>query len=475
MRAGHVFRSSPAGLPGGFPGCPVIPMLRFPLRALVFCSSLVGLPIAHAAPDGFLDPIFAQAGLQKVAFDQGQAQAIATSIVVLPDARIVLAGLVQQGANAAAIGLARLRADGQVDEGFGRPRYLPAGLESVFVRDAAAQPDGKLVVVGEGDLIGPGRSALVCRFLADGSVDTGFAANGNALAPGCRVLEQDGDSAASAVAIQRDGRIVLAGNILSNGVRHALLVRLDAGGDYDADFGDAGVAILLPASTHDTQLSDVAQMPTGDLVAVGSAQVNGDSAWQVFRLRAADGGLNANFDGDGVKPVDIDQVAGGHDYAYATSVLPDGRIVVGGVAGEGQGYCPAVARLKPDGTFDLSLDGDGVYVDALCSGEDDLVADMVVQSDGRIVLAGDGDHNFFAMRLAPSGGRDAGFGSGGVIYFNFSLLTGTDGIDAAYRIANHGGRLLLAGHTSYLLDDAPRFDFAVARLDNDLIFADAGR
>lgn len=410
--------------------------------------------------------------MQKVAFDQSLHQAIATSIAVLPDGRIVLAGPVQQGVNAAAIGLVRLRADGQVDEGFGRPRYLPVGLESAIVLDAAVQPDGKLVVVGEGDLIGPGRRALVCRFLADGNVDAGFATIDNALAPGCRVVEEANDSTANAVAIQRDGRIVLAGSLVSDDVQHALVVRLDAGGNYDTDFGDGGVGTLLPASTHDTQLSDIAQLPTGDLVAVGSAQVNGDSAWQVFRLRGADGGLDPGFDGDGLKPIDIDQIAGGHDYAYATSVLPDGRIVVGGVAGGGQGHCAAVARLKPDGSFDLSLDGDGIYVDPFCSAADDLVTDMIVQSDGRIVLAGDGDHDFFVMRLAPAGGRDAGFGSSGVMYFNFSLLTGMDGIDAAYRVANHGGRLLLAGHTSYVLDDVHHFEFAAARLDNDLIFAD---
>lgn len=449
-----------------------MPMLRTSFSALALSLSLAAVSTAHAAPDGFLDPLFGQGGLQKVAFGEGADMSAARGIAVLPDGRILLTGFVQRENNTTEIGLARLRADGQVDESFGRPRYLPAGLESVYVSAAALQPDGKLVVVGEADLIGPGKRALVCRFLANGSVDTGFATIDNALAPGCRVVEDANDSTAAAVVIQRSGHIALAGSIYYNNVLHGLVVRLDASGNYDGDFAESGVGILLPASTHDTELVDIAETPAGDLVAVGSALVNSDASWQVFRLRGADGAPDKDFDGDGLRPIDIDQVAGGNDYAYVTSVLPDGRIVIGGLARGSQGYCPAVARLKPDGAFDNSLDGDGLYVDPFCALAFDGISDMVVQSDGRMVLAGDGDGDFFAMRFAPEGGRDVDFGQGGLIYFNFASLTGMDGMDMSYRVANHGGRLLLAGYTLSIADDIPHADFAAARLDNDLIFAD---
>jgi uncharacterized delta-60 repeat protein len=448
-------------------------MRRFPFSILALGISLAAASSAHAAQDGFLDPLFGQGGLQKVTFGENADPSAATAMAVLPDGRILLAGVVDpEDGVISRIALARLRADGQVDEGFGRPQYLPAGLKAVFVRDVAAQPDGKLVVVGEGHPLGQGQSALICRFLADGSVDTGFATIGNALAPGCRILEDGNDSTAIAVAIQRDGRIAVAGGIDSGGVSHGLVVRLDAGGNYDDDFAEGGIGILLPASTHDTQLADIAQTPAGDLVAVGNAFVNGDVSWQVFLLRGEDGGPDADFDGDGLRPIDIDQVAGGNDYAFATSVLPDGRIVIGGVAKGSQGYCPAVARLKPDGAFDNSLDGDGLHVDPFCTLAFDGVADMVVQSDGRIVLAGSDDEDFFAVRFAPAGGRDTGFGKNGLNFFNFASLTGGDGTDVAFRVANQAGRLVLAGYTTYVVDDVAHLGFAAARLDNDLIFAD---
>lgn len=448
-------------------------MLRTSLSALVLSLSLAAVSTAYAAPDGFLDPLFGQGGLQKVAFGENADPSAATGMAVLPDGRILLAGIVEPEAGVVSrIGLARLRADGQVDESFGRPQYLPAGLEAAFPRAVTVQPDGKLVVVGEGHPIGPGRRALICRFLADGSVDGGFATLDNVLAPGCRVLEEANDSTAVAVAIQRDGRIAMAGSIDSDGVSHGLVVRLDASGNYDDDFADGGISILLPASTHETQLADITQTPAGDLVAVGTALVNGDASWQVFRLRGEDGAPDTDFDGDGLRPIDIDQVAGGNDYAFATSVLPDGRIVVGGVARGAQGYCPAVARLKPDGAFDNSLDGDGLHVDPFCTLAFDGIADMLVQSDGRIVLAGSDDEDFFAVRLASAGGRDTGFGQNGLIFFNFASLTGVDGTDVAFRVANQAGRLVLAGYTTYVADDVVHLGFAAARLDNDLIFAD---
>lgn len=443
---------------------------------LVFAlvSSMAAASGVRAAPDGFLDPTFGLGGLQTVSFDDGLALSEARGIAVLPDGRILLAGAVEKEIGSLGIGLARLRVDGQIDEGFGRPYYRPAGVGAAYIKDAALQPDGKLVVAGDG--YDPGYRALVCRFLADGSVDTGFATSDNALDPGCRVLEGESYSSAMAVAIQRDGRIVVAGAIDSNDVNHGFVLRLDANGNYDGGFGDGGVSILLPASIHDTGLFDVAETPMGDLIAVGGAVVNGDASWQVFGLRGDDGGADTDFDTDGLKPIDFDMVEGGNDYAYAVSVLPDGRITIGGVAGGNPGHCPAIARLMADGAFDPSLGGgllesDGLHVDPFCSYGSDGVSDMLVQSDGRVVLAGKDGGDVFAMRFAPEGGRDTGFGANGLMYLNFASLTGVDGDDVAYRVANHAGRLLLVGGTYYVAD-VERIDFALARLDNDLIFTD---
>ncbi len=434
------------------------------------CAHAALVPIAAtAAPDGLLDTTFDQDGRQIVAFDRGYDNWDQVSgMAVLSDGRVLLAGRVESDPEQIGIGLARLNANGQVDETFGKPWYLPGNLVYANPVDAALQPDGKLLVAAiasDGELV---QGGAVCRFLPDGSPDTGFGHPDEPVASACRLIVAN--AVLTSVLIQTDGRIVVAGNT-TDPVAHGLVVRLDAQGNYDDSFGTGGAHVLLPNSVHPTYLNDIAQAPDGDLLAVGHAAVNNNYGWQVFRLRGDDGELDTDFDGDGLKPVNFDLVPAGFDFATGVHVLPNGSILVGGEAGAGvNGSCPAVVRLTPAGGFDGALDGDGQYADAFCSSNLN-VTDMLVQTDGRIVLAGDVVENFMALRITPDGQRDATFGVNGLSTVELGPAHGIPlAKDRLSRVASQGGRLLLAGYTDPF--DTGQRDFAITRLDNDLIFAD---
>ncbi len=440
--------------------------------AAALASALAALvpTVVLAAQDGWLDPAFGQAGRQIVAFDLGYNNwDRVRGMAVLPDSRILLAGSVGNAPQRVGIGLARLDPDGQVDEAFGRPWHLPGGWDWAQVHAAALQADGKLVAAGTG-FDGTWEHGLVCRFQADGSLDPGFATIDNALGAGCRAAAEGIDSGFHAVALQADGKIALAGLISPNSA-HGLVVRLDAQGNFDDSFGDGGRHVLLPNSTNFTGLTAISPTPDGDLVAVGFAHVSINTGWQIFRLRGEDGQLDTTFDGDGLKPVNFDLVANGSDSAHAVRVLSNGSVLVAGTAGAGaDGTCPAVVRLTSTGQFDGVLDGDGQYIDAFCS-NDLYINDMLVQSDGRIVLAGGVSDDFMALRITPEGQRDATFGFNGLSTIEFGPAHGIPlAKDYGYRIASQGGRLLLAGATDP--GDDGEYDFAITRLDNDLIYAD---
>jgi uncharacterized delta-60 repeat protein len=159
----------------------------------------------------------------------------------------------------------------------------------------------------------------------------------------------------------------------------------------------------------------------------------------------------------------------------AAALQSDGRIVVAGYSLV-SGVDVALARYNVDGSLDVSFGGDGTVVVDLGAGEGDAALDVVVQSDGKIVIAGVADppgpggdsEDFLLARFDPDGGLDtqgldpyldAPFGTAGKVTTDFA---GTS--DEAWAIGiEAGGRLVVTGLTI-----EGGFDrFAVARYDVD--------
>lgn len=440
-----------------------------PARLCVTALLAAMTSAAFAAQDGYLDPTFGKDGRQTIAFDLGSFEYdLAFEVAVAADGKLYVVGDVVSPTGNWGVGLARLKANGQPDATFAKRWYLPDGLKDSYAYGAVLQPDGKLIVVGEG--VGDISRPLVCRFLASGLPDTGFATEVNLLQPGCRLIEY-GDSSgyASSVAVHADGRIAVAGAAKLGGMTRAQVSRLDAHGNPDESIGPGGTRILFAQAPYELELTDLAVTPEGDLVAVTSGNVhgNGNVDWLVMRLRGEDMALDTDFLGTGSKTIGLNAEPNGDDIVAAVAVQRNGDIVVAGYAINGNNEaCPAVAMLTSTGGVIDSFDADGRYVDTFCL--DGSVTDMVTQSDGRIVLGGhDGDH-MYATRLEPQGGRDTSFGANGVYYVNFQPFHGVPSKDYAYAIASHAGRLVLAGKSS----TADKYDMAVVRLDNDLIYVD---
>src|SRR5690606_33083417 len=103
--------------------------------------------------------------------------------------------------------------------------------------------------------------------------------------------------------------------------------------------------------------------------------------------------------------------------------------------------------------------------------------DMYLQSDGRIVVTGnvqagmmgDREDDFAAFRFLANGAKDTHFGSNGMAVVPFDLIGGNS-IDRTYSAVMQGGRVLMAGYV-YAPGNSNR-DFAVARLEVDLIYTD---
>ena len=160
----------------------------------------------------------------------------------------------------------------------------------------------------------------------------------------------------------------------------------------------------------------------------------------------ANGQLDSTFDGDGKQTIDF----GGSDRAFDLAIDSEGRIVI---AGDSQNDF-AVARLDVNGQLDSTFDGDGKKTIDFSGGSDAARA-LAIDSAGRIVLAGNSPDDFAVARLDANGQLDSTFDGDGKKTIDFS-----GGSDSARALAiDSAGRIVLAG-------DSPD-DFAVARLDTN--------
>ena len=309
------------------------------------------------------------------------------SLAIQENGRIVAAG-----GNYGDFALARYRRDGVLDttfDGDGRVTTDFGSAEDVL--DIVVQDDGKIVVVGWSDRDddledGVGDFALA-RYNPDGSLDASFGVGGKVLT----FLGEPGR--AQSVALQADGRIVVAG-----GAMDVMLARYLPDGSLDPSFdGDGKKVVDLGEGTRDWARDIVIQsdgkiVVAGFFDAYGGSQSDADFLLARFKpdgsldTMGLDPYLDAPFGADGKVTTDF---AGGYEYAYTLAIEPGGKLVVAGSrwldAGESASQF-AVARYNVDGSLDQSFGiGGKVLTPLINRGEARGVA---VQADGAIVAAG---------------------------------------------------------------------------------------
>lgn len=266
-------------------------------------------------------------------------------------------------------------------------------------------------------------ASAVAAAAAPGQLDPSFGAGGTV------VTEFPSSySGARAVAVQADGRIVAAGFAHTNNsiISDFALTRYDASGALDPTFGTGGRVRTDFGGRFDEALA-VAVQPDGRVVVAGSSSDANGSDMAVARYNS-DGLLDTSFDGDGMALVDF----GSEASARAVALQPDGGIVLAGGVSQpvGGGCCVAdfaLVRLTSVGALDSSFDGDGRVVTDFLAGADnghDVAQAVRVQADGRIVAAGAGvagvvSVDFAVARYLADGSLDPAFSDDGLVTTDF--------------------------------------------------------
>jgi uncharacterized delta-60 repeat protein len=324
-------------------------------------------------PDGTLDPSFGTNGIAVT--DLGGAGDQAFDAALRADGGIVAVGRTDAGGvQKTDFGVVRYRSDGTLDAAFGaggivRTDILGQGDQANAV---AVQPDGKIVVAGFASAAGAHSDFALARYNPDGTLDSGFGDHGIATADFGAVSDDD----ARALAIQPDGRIVVAGNA----DQRIALARFMPNGSLDPAFGSLG----RTTSDVGSVAKGVAITPGGEILIAGSAlgaRGNRDVLLAGFR---ADGSPDVGFGHLGSVTTDL---GGGDDFAENLTVDDQGRIVLVGRAGSPTIFDMALVRYQSDGILDTSFAGGGILT-ADFHGRGEFGQNLALDASGRIVAAG---------------------------------------------------------------------------------------
>ncbi|HEX5153583.1 MAG TPA: T9SS type A sorting domain-containing protein [Parafilimonas sp.] len=356
---------------------------------------------------------------------------------------------------------------GALDSSFGNNGKMTISYYGVTGRSVAIQKDGKIVVCGDANTGG----FLLMRLNSNGSVDSGFGVNG--------VVETYFDSAivnAVGVAVQKDGKIIVAGSIQKwNGYYNVFgfaLARYKKDGSLDRSFGYKGKVVTVPGYDDYILAASVSLQADGKILVLGS---NTSEYWSsiVIHRYNTNGTTDAGFHASG-------NYFSIYDLLNSIALQSDQKIIGTGYTSRAARFYFLLTRLNTDGSLDPSFANNGknskgsqtgiavatlnddkiiVLTDnsSLKQFSKDGIADtlfgnkgkvsvpfkakaIAVQSNNKIIVVGTKDNNFAVARYKSSGKSDKAFGTNGIAIADFG------GDDKAHCTAiQHDGKIVTAG------------------------------
>lgn len=361
-------------------GAALLPDGKILLSGFNNIASNIDFLLARFHTDGSLDDSFGIGGVVTTDFG-GQDRG--GEIFVQPDGKILMCGVVNINSERS-IGLVRYLPDGALDSAFGTDGKVITAIDfnGVELTNIAVQSDGKIIIAGRvWDQLTESDFAAF-RYLSDGTLDTSFGVNGIVTTD---IKEED---AARCMAIQTDDKILLAGfaSVSANG--DFALVRYNADGTIDKNFGSGGMVLTDVGSSNQSEfINDMLLLSDGKILVGGNAfysNINGFSDIGLVRYNI-DGTLDNTFGTNGEVVHHIQPA----DEVQCLALQADGKIFVGGRFTDNNfDRTWMLTRFLADGGIDTNFGNNGYVSTSFGGGTQNLVQDMLVQPDGKVVMTG---------------------------------------------------------------------------------------
>lgn len=294
------------------------------------------------------------------------------------------------------------------------------GFQSNEAYKELIQPDGKIIIIGHNS------NGIILRYNTNGTLDTTFNGTGKVFS---------NNNYFESGALQPDGKIVVC---TQQDVR-----RYNSNGSLDITFGTNGVYAHSSPSGNYFGIRNVAVQTDGKIVFAGYESDASNSNFAAVRLNS-NGTIDTSFNGTGKVTKDINQ-----SEAVSSIVLQtDGKIILAGdtqVTGNISNY--VAIRYNGNGTLDSTFGTAGVV--NINDGSYNKLAEIALQSDGKLVMAGTYSYDIKTIRLNTNGTLDTTFNGTGKVTGNLATdETRSVAIQADGKIVVLGFKYDFAAHTS---------------------------
>ena len=394
---------------------------------------------ARLLTTGVLDPTFDTDGIAVTAVYPGDSQA--RSMMVQTDGKIVVGGGPGANGSETEAAIIRYNSNGSLDTSFDgdgiKLSNLSIGSGDKYFNDLAAQPDGKILAMGDTTYsiasLFVVEDFTIFRLNIDGSFDTSFDGNGIVRSQWC---EQGSD-----LVLQTDGKIVAIGTQERSMIPSDSGVctqRFDDDGSVDTSLNfvaaDGMMKQTVLSSQEFSSVEAIAAWPNGKIYVAGWGEVPNQSynTAKLIRLNA-NGTLDTSFIDEGIFEYTNSSTS---TYFNDLKVLSDGSFFVAGEAGIPQGGI--IAKFTSSGNLDTTFSGDGIFTTNSIS----RIYGLAVQSDGKIIGCGSNGSG-----AAPRNGKIVRLSATGTLeqdtFSNFGNANNNEIFECSLQ---SDGKLIVAGY-----------------------------
>ncbi|MCF8460752.1 MAG: T9SS type A sorting domain-containing protein [Flavobacteriales bacterium] len=225
------------------------------------------------------------------------------------------------------IALFRFVSDGTWDQSFGIGGIVIVDIGSEYhtCTDLMVVENSGFFVSGSSGLVVTEQAALVCKFLADGTLDSDFNSVGWSE---FTVNQSYLTNQARHIGMTLAGDLIVAGDLYGSSSGEGFVTRLNSGGPIDMTFGNAGVFGVELGTGYDLMNAMTLQPDEKILFSGGTSDIGSENDFFVLRINE-DGSPDPTFGDNGVV---ITEVSSGNNQINDMKLQPDGKLVVGGTA-----------------------------------------------------------------------------------------------------------------------------------------------
>ena len=309
-------------------------------------------------------------------------------------------------------------------------RDVLGGNDDEEIVDTKVLSNGKILSLGSGSNASYYRNIAIYKYNSNGTIDTTF---NNGL--GYITINENKNVTPYSMAIQNDGKIVVAGDKYIDGTNYwdMIVWRFNSDGSLDTSFNGTGIVTHHGAAggSGDDTGRDIKITESGKILVVGdsASAVSNDRDLVIWKYNT-DGTLDTSFDSDGIFTINSEDCSGCRDFGYRFDLDSNNKIVIAGVRNNpGNEYGLILHRVNENGGLDTSFNSTGHKSFSFVGMQDSSTNPnrFKVLSNGKYLIVGetrrDGptyDYDGLVVRVNPDSSFDTSFNSTGYKYFDIS-------------------------------------------------------